>query len=46
VWSNAGVINLGDASSGNRLVITNGGRLEGSDLSVGETSASSNNQVW
>src|SRR5439155_9567228 len=39
------VINLGDASSGDRLVITNGGRLDGSDLSVGETSDSSENQV-
>jgi T5SS/PEP-CTERM-associated repeat protein len=45
VWSTVGVINLGDTGAGNRLVITNGGRLDGTYLSVGESSSSSNNQV-
>jgi len=45
VWSNAGALNIGDVGSGNRLVITNGGRMESLAAAVGETSASSNNEA-
>jgi T5SS/PEP-CTERM-associated repeat protein len=45
VWSNAGILNVGEYGSGNHLAIADGGRVESSVVNVGVQSISSNNTI-
>lgn len=39
VWSNTGSLHLGENAGGNRLVITNGGRVDAADVNIGGPAA-------